>query len=173
MKSKARWDDNTSTVLNPRQSHLPKSITTIVLGRKSTPTVALTRPQLHLITKTIYHILTTHACDKQKAYNHKCILIARYKWTTICKHGIDMAIKGNATPIQSLSYPDANYTSISIHIGSIWSRGSVRLVFVLTKVLYIVNGLDRIIRLLLENRFFERSRTNKQVKPTNMSQYKI
>jgi hypothetical protein len=143
----------------------------IALGRKSTPTIALTRPQLHLITKTIYHIQTTHACDKQKAYNHKCILIARHKWTIICKHGIDMAIKGNATPIQSLSYPGTNYTSI--HIGSIWSRGSVRLVFIIAEVLYVVNGLDRIVRLLLENRLFERSRTNKQIKQTNMSQYKI
>jgi hypothetical protein len=79
-----------------------------------------------------------------------------------------MAIKGNATPIQSLSYPGTNYTSI--HIGS---RGSVRLAFILTEVLYVVNGLDQIVRLLLENRLFEQSRTKKQIKQTNMSQYKI
>jgi hypothetical protein len=49
----------------------------------------------------------------------------------------------------------------------------VRLSFILVEVLYVINGLDRIIRLLLKNWFFERSWTNKQVKPTNMSQYKI
>jgi hypothetical protein len=49
----------------------------------------------------------------------------------------------------------------------------MRLAFVLATVLYVVNGLDRIVRLLVENRLFERSRTNKQIKQTNMYQYKI
>jgi hypothetical protein len=49
----------------------------------------------------------------------------------------------------------------------------MRLAFVLAEVLYVVNGLDRIVRLLVENRLFEWSRTNKQIKQTNMSQYKI
>jgi hypothetical protein len=49
----------------------------------------------------------------------------------------------------------------------------MRLAFILAEVLYIVNGLDRIVRLLVENRLFEWSRTNKQIKQTNMSQYKI
>jgi hypothetical protein len=31
----------------------------------------------------------------------------------------------------------------------------VRPAFVLTEVLYVVNGLDRIVRLLVENRLFE------------------
>jgi hypothetical protein len=38
--------------------------------------VVLTRPQLHLDIKIIYHNQTTHAYDKQGTYNHKCILIA-------------------------------------------------------------------------------------------------
>jgi hypothetical protein len=49
----------------------------------------------------------------------------------------------------------------------------MRLAFVLVEVLYVVKGLNRIIRLLVENRLFEWSRTNKQIKQTNMSQYKI
>jgi hypothetical protein len=49
----------------------------------------------------------------------------------------------------------------------------MRLAFVLVEVLYVVNGLNRIIRLLVENRLFEWSRTNKQIKQTNMSQYQI
>jgi hypothetical protein len=73
--------------------------------------------------------------------------------------------------MQCNTYPGSNYTSI--HIGSISSRGSVRLAFVLAEVLYIVNGLNWIVRLLLENRLFEWSRANKQIKQTNMSQYKI
>jgi hypothetical protein len=42
----------------------------------------------------------------------------------------------------------------------------VRLTFVLAEVLYVVNGLDRIVRLLVENRLFEWSRT-KQANKTN------
>jgi hypothetical protein len=49
----------------------------------------------------------------------------------------------------------------------------VRLAFVLAEVLYVVNRLDRIVRLLIENRLFEWSLINKQIKQTNMSQYKI
>jgi hypothetical protein len=49
----------------------------------------------------------------------------------------------------------------------------MRLAFILTEVLYIINRLDRIVRLLIENRLFEWSRTNKQIKQTKMSQYKI
>jgi hypothetical protein len=39
----------------------------------------------------------------------------------------------------------------------------VRLAFILVEVLYVVNGLDRIVHLLLENQLFERSWTNKHV----------
>jgi hypothetical protein len=49
----------------------------------------------------------------------------------------------------------------------------VRLAFILAEVLYVINGLDQIARLLLENHLFERSQTNKQIKQTNMSQYKV
>jgi hypothetical protein len=49
----------------------------------------------------------------------------------------------------------------------------MRLAFILAEVLYVVNGLDRIVRLLVENQLFKWSRTNKQIKQTNMSQYKI
>jgi hypothetical protein len=49
----------------------------------------------------------------------------------------------------------------------------MRLAFVLAEVFYVVNGLDQIVRLLVENRLFEWSRINKQIKQTNMSQYKI
>jgi hypothetical protein len=49
----------------------------------------------------------------------------------------------------------------------------MRLAFILAEVLYVVNGLDRIVRLLVENRLFEWSQTNKQIKQINMSQYKI
>jgi hypothetical protein len=49
----------------------------------------------------------------------------------------------------------------------------MRLAFILAEVLYIVNGLDWIVQLLVENRLFEWSQTNKQIKQTNMSQYKI
>jgi hypothetical protein len=49
----------------------------------------------------------------------------------------------------------------------------MRLAFVLAEVLYVVNGLNRIVRLLVENRLFEWSWTNKQIKQTNISQYKI
>jgi hypothetical protein len=49
----------------------------------------------------------------------------------------------------------------------------MRLAFILVEVLYVVNGLNRIVRLLVENHLFEWSRTNKQIKQTNMSQYKI
>jgi uncharacterized membrane protein len=49
----------------------------------------------------------------------------------------------------------------------------VRLAFVLVGVLYVINGLVRNDRLVLANRLFERSRTNKKIQQTNMSQYKI
>jgi hypothetical protein len=49
----------------------------------------------------------------------------------------------------------------------------MRLAFVLAEVLYVINGLNRIVQLLVENQLFEWSRTNKQIKQTNMSQYKI
>jgi hypothetical protein len=49
----------------------------------------------------------------------------------------------------------------------------MRLAFVLAEILYIVNGLNWIVRLLVENRLFEWSRTNKQIKQTNKSLYKI
>jgi hypothetical protein len=49
----------------------------------------------------------------------------------------------------------------------------VRLAFVLAEVLYVVNGLDPIVWLLIENRLFEWSWINKQIKQANMSQYKI
>jgi hypothetical protein len=39
----------------------------------------------------------------------------------------------------------------------------VRLAFILVEVLYVVNGLDRIVHLLLKNQLFERSWTNKHV----------
>jgi hypothetical protein len=44
----------------------------------------------------------------------------------------------------------------------------MRLAFVLAEVLYIVNGLNRIVRLIIENQLFEWSRTNKQIKQINM-----
>jgi hypothetical protein len=45
--------------------------------------------------------------------------------------------------------------------------------FVLIEVLYVVNGLVRNDQLLLANQPFEWLWINKQIKQTNMSQYKI
>jgi hypothetical protein len=45
----------------------------------------------------------------------------------------------------------------------------MRLAFILAEVLYVVNGLNWIIRLLVENRLFKWSQINKQIKQTNMS----